>query len=504
MNHSIYKKLLPLAVAFATIPSMAFAVFDSGSTETDGAFTPTVNTQLTLPADGIFNFTNVNIPTGVTITFQRNATNTPVTILASGDVTIDGTIDVSGGNATNVGTAGDGNVGDDGLPGIGGPGGFDGGAGGDANGNRIAATGLGPGAGAGGAVSTTTNFNCGGGGANYGDNTALGASGRPQTTGTCRVDANDTFSGSEGTPYGSENLLPLIGGSGGGGGGAGRVFSGSGGGGGGGAILIAVSGAASINGSILANGGSSGSSSGSDRAGSGSTGGGGSGGAIRIVASTLQGNGSISANFGSIGGNSFTSTSNGGRGGLGRIRLEAESFNFVSSTTPLFSFFEPQDIFVPGLPNLRITSVAGVAAPASPTGSADILLPAGTANPVTVAFVSSGVPVGNTVQLTVTPASAPPTSTLSGALSGDIVNATASATIELPEGPSTLSAQVSFTVTASIGDDMSRFAKGERVERIVVAAGMDGSSETVLITVSGKEYRYSGALPSLATSQAAS
>ena len=168
MNHSIYKKLLPLAVAFATLPSMALA-FDSGSTEADGAFTPTVNTQLALPANGIFNFTNVNIPAGVTVTFQRNATNTPVTILASGDVTIDGTIDVSGGNAQDVGTAGDGNVGDDGLPGIGGPGGFDGGAGGDTNGNHIAATGLGPGAGAGGAVSTATFANCGGGGANYGD-----------------------------------------------------------------------------------------------------------------------------------------------------------------------------------------------------------------------------------------------------------------------------------------------------------------------------------------------
>jgi len=51
-----------------------------------------------LPESGVFNFTTVNIPAGVTITFRRNSRNTPVTILASGNVTIAGTIDVSGGS----------------------------------------------------------------------------------------------------------------------------------------------------------------------------------------------------------------------------------------------------------------------------------------------------------------------------------------------------------------------------------------------------------------------
>lgn len=479
------------------MPTIA-AAFESGSTEADGAFTPTVNTQLTLPPDGIFNFTNVNIPAGVTVTFQKNATNTPVTILASGDVTIDGTINVSGGGAPGVGTADGGNVGDDGLPGIGGPGGFDGGMGGDINGAGIGSTGLGPGAGRGGALSTSpVSWNCGGGGANYGDtsaNTSTFFANDGRTI--CRITTDDRLSGSEGSSYGSVSLLPLIGGSGGGGGGAGTTFGGSGGGGGGGAILIASTGTVTIDGSVLANGGSSGASSGGgSTAANGATGGGGSGGAIRVVATTIAGAGTVTANRGARGVSNVTSSNNGGQGGFGRIRLEADTFTFSAATTPSFAFAEPQDIFVPGLPNLRITSVAGVAAPAAPIGSADILLPAGTANPVTVAFASSGVPVGNTIQLTVTPASALPTSTLSGALSGDLANATASATIELPEGPSTLSAQVSFTVTASVGDDMSRFAQGERVERIVVAAGMDGSSQTKLITVSGKEYIYQGDLP---------
>lgn len=501
MNRSIRQQLLPLAVAIASLPSMALA-FDSGSTGVDGAFTPTVNTQLQLPPDGIFNFTNVNIPSGVTVTFAKNATNTPVTILASGNVTINGTVDVSGSNSPGVGTAGNGNPGDDGLPGIGGPGGFDGGAGGDVNGNRGAMTGLGPGAGRGGAGSTSTSFNCGGGGANYGDSSATNARAFFTTT-NCRFNANDNSSGTEGAAYGSATLLPLIGGSGGGGGGAGDVFSGSGGGGGGGAILIAASGTVTISGTIRANGGTPGSSAGPTEKAAGATGGGGSGGAIRIIATALAGNGTIQANRGgepSVNGSRFVS-SNGGIGGFGRIRLEADTITFSSNTVPTFSFAAPQDVFVPGLPSLRITSVAGLAAPAAPTGSADIILPADTPNPVTVQFASSGVPLGNTVQLTVTPSGALPVSVLSNALSGDIANASASASIELPQGPSTLSAQVSFTVTASLGDEMSRFAQGERVERVVLAAAADGSSETLLITVSGKEYRYNGPLPAF-TSQA--
>jgi len=70
--------------------------FDSGSTGADGAFNPTTNTVLQLPPDGVFNFTTVNIPAGVAVTFKKNANNTPVYILATGDVTIAGTISVNG------------------------------------------------------------------------------------------------------------------------------------------------------------------------------------------------------------------------------------------------------------------------------------------------------------------------------------------------------------------------------------------------------------------------
>lgn len=113
-----------LAVVTAFLPFTSIA-YESGSTGADGAFNPTVDTVLPLPPDGIFNFTNVNIPAGVTVTFQRNDINTPVTLLASGDAIISGTLHVNGGWSAPVGAAGDGNIGDDGLPGIGGPGGYD-------------------------------------------------------------------------------------------------------------------------------------------------------------------------------------------------------------------------------------------------------------------------------------------------------------------------------------------------------------------------------------------
>ncbi|NKB24261.1 MAG: hypothetical protein GKR87_07785 [Kiritimatiellae bacterium] len=76
-----------------------FTNFNSGSTGSDGALNVTVNTNIDLPPDGIFHFTTINIAQNVTVTFNRNTLNTPVYLLAQGDITIDGDIDVSGQNS---------------------------------------------------------------------------------------------------------------------------------------------------------------------------------------------------------------------------------------------------------------------------------------------------------------------------------------------------------------------------------------------------------------------
>ncbi len=477
------------ALAFlASLGTLSHAAFNSGSTGIDGALSPTVNTQVQLPASGILNYTTVNIPVGVTVTFTKNTTNTPVILLVSGDATIAGTLNVSGNASKNVGAAGDGNIGDDGLPGEGAPGGYDGGRGGKPGAsNTIGGTGLGPGAGQPGDY--YSNYAVGGGGAGFG---VIGASSWGSTS---------PYPGLGGSVYGSSALLPLVGGSGGGGAAGGASFAGSGGGGGGGALLLAASGTVSISGSVLANGGASGASAGQ---GSGATGGGGSGGAVRIVATTISGNGSISALGGAAGASTNTGCNYtaalpcpfaGGVGGAGRIRLEAEIFSRTAASTPVHVFAAPSTVFIAGLPSLKIKTVAGAVVPASPTGVADIALPATQTNPVAVTLETTAVPVGNSIKVTVTPAYGATTSAVSDALVGSTALATASASVTLPQGASTLSATLTYTVTASVGNAMSQYAQGEQVEKIRLAATPGKPSTSVtLITVSGKEYEVPAAL----------
>ena len=484
-------KLSCLAAAMlAFAPALALA-FDSGSTGADGAFSPTVNTVVTLPPSGIFNYTTVNIPAGVTVTYLRNTTNTPVVILASGNVTITGTLSVSGTSAADVGAAGTGNQGDDGQPGKGGPGGFDGGKGGLPN-NRQQGSGgpgVGPGGGASGFADTRLNTGCidnngwatGGTGGGFG----LGAGAGGLGSFTC---GGLTFTQAPGgIAYGSSLLQPLIGGSGGGGGAGGLAFDGGGGGGGGGAILIASSGTVSVTGALVANGGNGGTGAG---AGIGGAGGGGAGGGIRIMATTLAGNGTISAAGGAAGGISGQTYSVFGAsaGAQGRVRFEADTITRTAAASPLATADTPGSIFVAGFPTLTISSVAGVNAPASPSGTADITLPASTPNPVTVVFTTTNVPVGNTVSLKVIPQIGNPTSALSPALTGSTASATASVSVNLPVGPSVLQAQTTFTIVASLGDALRNFAGNERVERIALSATLGGKSRMTLITVSGKEY----------------
>lgn len=137
------------------------ATFQSGSTGADGVFDPPgtvppgttmVGNTVTvpLPPSGVLNFTTITIPAGVTVRILRNAANTPVTLLASGDVTVAGTLDLAG-QPGSPGQSGASFVPNPG--GAGGPGGFDGGAaGGD---------GLGP---EGGRAGASPAFQAGGGG----------------------------------------------------------------------------------------------------------------------------------------------------------------------------------------------------------------------------------------------------------------------------------------------------------------------------------------------------
>ncbi|MBU4455254.1 fibronectin type III domain-containing protein [Patescibacteria group bacterium] len=234
--------------------------------------TCTINTT----TKSTFNFTTINIPSGTTLTFT--GTNY-ITLLATGAVTVSGTISANGGN-------GSGATGGIGI------------AGGSNGGNSDTS-----GGGAGGGVAG--GFDKASGGAGFG-----GAGGR----GGCLVAYN---CGAGGVTYDTENS----GGSGGGGGGYNNYYAGNGGGAGGGSIIIKSVGIITINstGVIQANGGSNqtitnGMSSG---------GGGGSGGRINIQTfyNDIVNNGSITANGGA--GTNVSYPGGGGGGGGGRITIKA-------------------------------------------------------------------------------------------------------------------------------------------------------------------------------------
>lgn len=288
----------------------------------DGPFKPTASTQLQLPPDGIFQFTDIEIPAGVTVTFRGNAANTPVFLQATGDVRIDGEIAVSRWRTSNG-------------PG---PGSFAGGVGGIGDetcvsqgltgcraatpGEGLAGGNAGPPAAPGGIKSTPGNSGSGGGMATAGlAGTRYGGSAPPSA-----IAAFPT---------------PLAGGSGGGGGGGWMFFGvelgGGSGGGGGGAIRIDASGRVDLGpqAAVLADGANGGWAF-TNVGGTGGPGGGGSGGAIEIVGSAISVDpgARVHARGGFGGGlstqpydinppTSWISYENGARGGFGWVRLEA-------------------------------------------------------------------------------------------------------------------------------------------------------------------------------------
>jgi hypothetical protein len=140
------------------------------------------------------------------------------------------------------------------------------------------------------------------------------------------------------------------------------------------------------------------------------------------------------------------------------------------------------------MPSLTISSVAGIAAPLSPTGIGDITLPLGSPSTAQVMITTTNVPPGSTVQLTVSPERGAPVTTTSSPLTGTQASATATANIDIPIGNSTLLATASYTVTVAMGEALSVYAQGERVERIELSASMGGTSTTRLVTVSGKQF----------------
>jgi len=324
--------------ALLLAPAAALA-FDSGSNGSYGSMDIVADTVLDLPADGVYHCTTITVAAGKSLKFRRNPLNTPVYLLATGDVVVDGAVDVSGSPGTPY------------AGGQGGPGGFDGG--GPALFSGAAGWGQGPGGGAPGSASCTV--------------------GQYATGGSC----------STSRVYGSPLLVPLVGGSGGAG------VTDMGGAGGGGAILIASSTSIRVSntGAIRADGGYAGWS-----------GPHGSGGAIRLVASSVSGGRPGSGSNVSAAGGSY-----GISAGAGRIRIETISRSGIGmSFSPSPSVGAFLVAIPPSGGKLDLVSVAGQSIPVGTANPVTVLLPFGSspAQQVTVRATNFVGPIPVAVVLT--------------------------------------------------------------------------------------------------------
>lgn len=346
-----------------------------------------VTFDMSAKADGIWNFTTIDIPAGVTLYFQRNPANTAVRWLASGNVTINGFLSLNGENGSNNPNPGN--------EAKGGPGGYAGGLGAvrfDQSSSYTGSPGQGPGGGSPG-VGAADGYN---GGQRFGQ------------------------PGKYADTYGNAYIQPLLGGSGGGGGGSGYSDIGGNGGGGGGAILISSSRDIVVNGGISASGGSG-----------GNYGGSGSGGAIRLVADRISGGGSLQANG----------------GGQGRIRLEAYYRPLAGNTSPVSSISAPVTTrSFDALGSLIIAKVAGQVVDQPPRGDStnpDVLFTA--AGDITIEVQGTGIPDNTPVTLRIGTVTGVINKPAPGEPAVNIVGGTASFTVTVPPGIGSIQAFAQFT-----------------------------------------------------------
>lgn len=369
-------------------------IFSSGSTGAEGAlnitapgityFNPTaLNLSPAIP--NIFNFTTIAIAAGSTLKFTEEIYHGPVFFLASGDVVISGTLDLSGNNGIGV-TSG---LQADRITNYAGSGGYAGGLGQGLSGGALASAGNGPGG------------------------------GQPGTTGS-----GSSPVGRGGQFTGNTYLVPLIGGSGGGGAYSGGGCVGDEGGAGGGAILIASSTSITIGGQGVIN------ATGGNGATGCEGGGGGSGGAIRLIAPTITGS-SIDGNYG-VNAQGGSTCCGGTQGGNGQTRIEAFKQGISFNVYGPLSTSVPYGLALPASPpgSLTVTSINGVSINANPFSFPDTTI--NSSGPVTVNIQAQYIPTGTVPQLIVFSSTGPDQTITGSPLQGTLKSSTSTATVTFP------------------------------------------------------------------------
>jgi hypothetical protein len=269
-RNSGYSCLATMMLLLAPLGASVAMVSDGS----DGAYAPGAGSHvidLTLPGreDGILNFTSIDIPFGASITFRRNAANTPVSMLAQQDIRILGSIGVSASGS------------------VAGPGGGEGGVGGVGDSACVAAE-CRPATAGGGVAGGNAGSNATPGGLKSSPGYA-GSGGAMATSGLAADPARFPRSAVE-KPALDVLPVPFAGGSGGGGGGGWMFFGvnlgGGGGGDGGGALYLGSSGKITLGGTLRANGANGGEGF-ANVGGAGGPGGGGSGGNFQLVGDSI-------------------------------------------------------------------------------------------------------------------------------------------------------------------------------------------------------------------------
>ncbi len=450
------RTLLVALLAGLLLPLVGIAQVNSGSDGHDGALNPTTNLVIDMAdhPDGIYQYASVNIPTGVTVTFKPNAGNKPVVWLVQQSCSINGNVRLNGSDSAASG-------------GLGGPGGYRGGNGGN---STTAGAGLGPG---GGTVGP------------WGGNASFATSGSATTN-----------HAPAGLIYGNNFLLPLVGGSGGGG----SNYNSSGGAGGGGAILIVASQSLTMNGAISSLGGNASANNTYTTpplAGSGA----GSGGAVRLMATSLSGTGSISVS----GGYTQFAFNISEYAGNGRVRLDAYDNTFSGLVTGVVTRgFQPIIIPAGGQgTQLTITSLAGIAVQANPSGAQttpDVIIPALQNNPIPVVVSCTNVPLNTEISVVVHPTTGSDVLGVGYNSSGTATSSTASILLNMPRGGGIIYAKAITGVTgpalagATAGaqpqslTQTGLMADGDSIKAIEFTAPAGGKQRATYITKSGKRY----------------
>jgi hypothetical protein len=209
---------------------------------------------------------------------------------------------------------------------------------------------------------------------------------------------------------------------------------------------------------------------------------------VRIIANAISGN--LRADVSGGHGSNY-----GGSGSGGYVRIEAFDLNSLTinvnqNMSPRITTATPGVVMPANLPSIKIVSVAGIAPPNQPNGSLqggpDIILPANQSNPVNVALSAANIPLGTTLQVTLTPENGARVATQSTALTGTLAASTATASISLPDGISVIQAAGTIDVAAT---GQSLTVNGEKVKLIEISAVYGGDSVVTYVTESNRRIK---------------